>query len=66
MCNMVKKTDYFLAVVASYWHLGQLLIRVSNSDIKFQNSEIEFQYRFRNSKSVNSDIFEYPKFAKFG
>ena len=33
------------------------MIRVSNSDIKFRNSEIEFQYRFRNSKLVNSDIF---------
>ena len=32
--------------------------RVSNSDIKFRNSEIEFQYRFRNPKLVNSDILE--------
>ena len=40
--------------------------RVSNSDIKFRNSEIEFQYRFRNSKIVDSDIFEDQTFAKFG
>ena len=39
--------------------------RVSNSDIEFRNSEIEFQCRFRNSKVVNSDIFEDPKFAKY-
>ena len=41
-------------------------VRVSNSDIKFRNSETEFQYRFRNSKVANSDIFEDPKFAKLG
>ena len=40
--------------------------RVSNSDIEFRNSEIEFQYRFRNSIVGNSGIFEDPKFAKFG
>ena len=42
------------------------ITRVSNSDIEFRNSEIEFQYRFRNSKIVDSDIFEDQKFAKFG
>ena len=40
--------------------------RVSNSDIEFRNSEIEYQYRFRNSKVVDSDISKDPKFAKFG
>ena len=40
--------------------------RVSNSDIEFRNSKIEFQYRFRNSKVVNSDIFKDRKFAKLG
>ena len=34
--------------------------------IPILNSEIKLQYRFRNSKIVDSDIFEDQKFAKFG
>ena len=50
------------AHIAKTWHN----LRASNSHIKFRNSEIEFQYRFRNLELVNSDISKSLKFAKFG
>ena len=42
-----------------------LQTRASNSDIEFRNSKIECQYRFWNSRFVNSDISEGLDFAKF-